>query len=463
MDLTERKRAEEALRESEERLRYLLYNAPIVLSAWDKEGKYELFEGKGLEELGIAPGALVGQYLKDVLPGVTGDDVMAGFRRALEGKVTMPEVKMADRWWTATSVPLTDKNGETAGVIGVSVDITERKQAEEALRASEERLRYLLSNAPIVLHAWDADGNYELLEGKALEKLGVKSGEWVGQNLKDLVGPVSQGAMNAGFKMALERPITIPEANTGDIWWSTTSVPVRDADGNASGVIAVSVDITERMEALEALRRSEARYRALYQDNPSMYFTVAEDGTVLSVNQFGAAQLGYTPDDLTGKSVYEVFHRGDRAAVRKQLVGLAESPGKVETWEARKVRKDGEVIWVKESARAVKDTQKKITFLVVCEDISERKRIEAAMAAAREELEKRAEQAVARGVAYGLSFREVTVLDLVAGGKSDKEIAVLLGIRPMTVSKHVANVLKKMNAASRAEAGVRAWREGLIR
>jgi DNA-binding NarL/FixJ family response regulator len=57
----------------------------------------------------------------------------------------------------------------------------------------------------------------------------------------------------------------------------------------------------------------------------------------------------------------------------------------------------------------------------------------------------------------------MTVLDQVAAGKSDKEIGVVLGIQPMTVSKHVANVLKKMGAASRAEAGVRAWREGIIK
>jgi PAS domain S-box-containing protein len=228
-------------------------------------------------------------------------------------------------------------------------------------------------------------------------------------------------------------------------------------------VIGVSVDITERKRAELELRRSEERYRALYQDNPSMYFTVAEDGTVLSVNQFGAAQLGYTAEELVGESVYDVFYKPDRAAVKRQFAALATDLENVHTWEFRKVRKDGEVIWVKETVRAVRDEDKKTTFLVVCEDISERKALEGAAETMREQLESRAERAVARGSAYSLSFRELTVLDLVADGKSDKEIAVILGIRPMTVSKHVANVLRKMQAASRAEAGVRAWREGLIR
>jgi DNA-binding NarL/FixJ family response regulator len=89
--------------------------------------------------------------------------------------------------------------------------------------------------------------------------------------------------------------------------------------------------------------------------------------------------------------------------------------------------------------------------------------MEEMMQALREQLEQRADRAVASGNRYKLSFREMTVLDQVAAGKSDKEIGVVLGIQPMTVSKHVANVLKKMGAASRAEAGVRAWREGIIK
>ena len=66
------------------------------------------------------------------------------------------------------------------------------------------------------------------------------------------------------------------------------------------------------------------------------------------------------------------------------------------------------------------------------------------------------------GSSYGLTFRELTVLHLVADGKADKEIAVALGISPLTAQKHVANILSKMEAASRTDAGVRAVREGLI-
>jgi DNA-binding NarL/FixJ family response regulator len=91
-----------------------------------------------------------------------------------------------------------------------------------------------------------------------------------------------------------------------------------------------------------------------------------------------------------------------------------------------------------------------------------RKRAEEELRGAREALEERVERRLERGAAYGLTFREMTVLHLVAQGKSDKEIAVELGISPLTAHKHLSNILSKMGAASRTEAGVRAVREGLL-
>ncbi len=99
----------------------------------------------------------------------------------------------------------------------------------------------------------------------------------------------------------------------------------------------------------------------------------------------------------------------------------------------------------------------------ISHDITERKQAEAGREKAREELDRKAERAARGGNRYGLSFRELTVLDLVSAGKPDKEIAMLLGIRPRTVSKHVENIRAKMGASSRTEAGVRAIREELLK
>jgi len=138
-------------------------------------------------------------------------------------------------------------------------------------------------------------------------------------------------------------------------------------------LVALEEETRRRLEIESTLQDSEARYRLLYDNNPTMYFTLSPDGTVVSVNQFGATQLGYQPQDLIGQSVLSVFKSEEHAAVLEQLTVCTASPLKVFQWEIQKVRKDGTTLWVKERAQAVMDHVGQILLLVVCEDITERR------------------------------------------------------------------------------------------
>ena len=138
-------------------------------------------------------------------------------------------------------------------------------------------------------------------------------------------------------------------------------------------LVALEEETRRRLEVESTLRDSEARFRLLYDNNPTMYFTLSPDGTVVSVNQFGATQLGYQPDELIGHSILKVFKPEEHHAVLGQLTVCAASPMKVFQWEIQKVRKDGSTLWVKERAQAVMDNRGQILALVVCEDITERR------------------------------------------------------------------------------------------
>jgi PAS domain S-box-containing protein len=130
----------------------------------------------------------------------------------------------------------------------------------------------------------------------------------------------------------------------------------------------------ERLQAEEALRQREERFRVLYDHNPSMYFTLSPDGTIVSVNQHGATQLGYTTGDLVGRSVLVVFDAADRQTVLSQLKQCTNSPFQTFAWEIQKTRKDGSRLWVYERARAIIDSDGTLTILIVCEDVTERRR-----------------------------------------------------------------------------------------
>jgi PAS domain S-box-containing protein len=134
----------------------------------------------------------------------------------------------------------------------------------------------------------------------------------------------------------------------------------------------------------ERVRRSQQalvgeQWREVFEHNPVMYFVVDATCVVMSVNAFGAAQLGYTVDELVGQSVFDVFLEEDRASVRKNLAVCSEQPGQPHAWEVRKTRKDGTVLWVRENAKAVRRPGNQVIILIACEDITERKRAEDAL------------------------------------------------------------------------------------
>jgi PAS domain S-box-containing protein len=131
--------------------------------------------------------------------------------------------------------------------------------------------------------------------------------------------------------------------------------------------------------AIEALRESEAQQKEIFEHNPVMYFMVDADGTVLSVNTFGAAQLGYLVSELRGQSVLKVFFEEDRDMVRENIDVCLTDIGETHSWEIRKVRKDGSALWVRENAKAVRRLDSRLIVLIACEDITERKEAENAL------------------------------------------------------------------------------------
>jgi PAS domain S-box-containing protein len=142
---------------------------------------------------------------------------------------------------------------------------------------------------------------------------------------------------------------------------------------------ALESRIGAEQRATEALRRSEEQWKAVFEHNPVMYFMVDAEGTVLSVNTFGAAQLGYPVSELHGHPVLKVFFAEDRDLVRKSVEVCLTNIGKTHSWEIRKVRKDGSAIWVRENAKAVRRLDGRLIVLIACEDITVRKEAEDAL------------------------------------------------------------------------------------
>jgi len=174
----------------------------------------------------------------------------------------------------------------------------------------------------------------------------------------------------------------------------------------AALIAKITREISERKRADTALLESEVRYRALYENNPSMYFILDPAGTVLSANKFGAQQLGCTVAELVGQSMLQVVHEDDREVALQQLALCAKDPATVAKGEIRKVRQDQSILWVRLVARAVPDPEGQIVFLIVCEDITERKRAEERQSLLVAELDHRVKNVLASVAAVAQRARE---------------------------------------------------------
>lgn len=137
--------------------------------------------------------------------------------------------------------------------------------------------------------------------------------------------------------------------------------------------IAFVLDLTRTKEVEVALRRSEERFKALYDQSPSISLTVDREGVILSINSDGAAELGYSKDALVGVPVLEVVHQEDRAVFRDQLEGTSRRLAAVASRTFRHLRKDGSALWVRGSVRSMLDSDGRMMLLLVSKDLTEQK------------------------------------------------------------------------------------------
>ena len=375
-DITERKRTERALRESEERFRNLIegsiegilieryrrplfanqafadilgYTSPADILALDSiEGHVAPHERERLQRYAEA------RFAKHPTPTTYEYDAV----RRDGSIVTLQNVARLVTW-----------HGEPA-VQNTVIDISERKRATAALEAVTDAV-------PAIINAKDKRSRYIFMNHYQAKLYGVAPEDAVGKTAGEFLGNEYGTYTEQLDRKVLETGEAIPyfeehyvDAHGVSHTFLTTKVPLREANGQVESVATISLDITARKQAERALRDSEERYRALYEHNPSMYFTVASDGTVLSVNPFGAQQVGYTREELIGTSIFNLFHTQDRETLGKSLDHVLARPGELKRCELRQVHKAGNLLWVRKTARAIDDAEGQRVILIVCEDIT---------------------------------------------------------------------------------------------
>jgi PAS domain S-box-containing protein len=347
--------------------------------------------------------------------------------------------------------------------------LAERKRGEETLRQSEARYRLLAENATDIIWTMDTNLRFTYVSPSVTRLRGYTVEEAMAQTLAETLTPASlEVAMKAvAEEWAIEkmedkdlaRWRTLEVENTckdgSTVWFEVKVAFLHDEHKRPVGIVGVSRDISKRKRAEEALRESEQRFRTL-SGATFEGVVIRKKGRILDANQTFAKIFGYDLSEVIGMDALDFAAPESRDFVRQSIISGSEKP-----FEAIGLRKDGSTFPGEVCGKAIPYRGRMVTVAAI-RDITDRKRAEEALQKAREDIEGRVEGRMQQVNGYGLTFRELTVLHLVTAGESDKEIATVLGISPLTAHKHLANILEKMGAACRTEAGVRALREGLL-
>ena len=285
----EAKRAEDALRQSETRLRVAIQQVPAVLWTTDEDLRFTSSLGAGLSALGLAPNQVVGMSLEQYLGGAS--LALERHRLALRGESVGYEYEHDGRAFSVHVEPLRDAGGVLRGTVGIALDITDTRRADRALRESEARLRQVIDLVPHSIFAKDGEGRFLLANRAVAEAHGTTVDQLIGRTAADVAQSDEEvqryraddlEVMRTGNpKVILDELRTDARGRVRSL--QTTKIPFTFSGTGRPAVLGVSIDITERKAAEEALRRA-AKEESL---------SVLAGGVAHDFNNLLAAILGH--------------------------------------------------------------------------------------------------------------------------------------------------------------------------
>ncbi len=389
-DITEQRNYENALQQSEEKFKNIYNNSVVGISVTEVNGK--LNGNKAFSQItGYSIEELKNSHWEKITHPEDFDKNREILNSILTGK------KQSARWekryihkngniiWVDISTTLQRNNeGEPQYFITTVTDVTERKQAEEKLQSSQQILEGIFNTVSVRIFWKDINLNYLGCNQAFAKDAGFSDpNEIIGKNdfqlgwrdqaeiyRADDIEVIKTGTP----KLNIEEPQTTPDGK--NITLLTNKIPLLDSENKVSGVLGTYMDITERKQAEEKLIESEERFRSLYENSTIGLYRTSPDGEILMANPALAKMLLFdSPEELCKRNLETEGFK--QSYERKEFIERIEKErvvlGKESIWS----RKDNTPIYVRESARAISDTNGKTLYYDgTVENITERKEAE---------------------------------------------------------------------------------------
>ena len=385
LDVTERENLENALQKQKDEQQVILDSVPAWIFYKDKENKFIRVNQSFCQVMGLSRDQLEGKSLSEFYPPAQAkayleDDLEVIASRKPKRNIieTMPIGKGKNLWVQTDKIPYFDDEGSIIGIIGFSVDITERKNMEDELRNSRENLVALFDNATDQIFTVDEKHNYVSVNNQITKIVNKTAREMVGRNIaeffpKEVTARFTKNldhVFQTGKGFNLEEEMIVGKRKS---YISTTLDPIKDEKGKVTSVIGIVRDITESKKTEEF----ESRLAAMVEATSDFVSVADMDGNLLYLNEAGRKMIGLSErTDITKLKIADmhptwaakiVFEKGRPTAFRKG------------TWsgETALLHRDGHEIPVSQVIMAHKDKDGKYDMsATTMHDITERKKIE---------------------------------------------------------------------------------------
>ncbi|MFS8119175.1 MAG: PAS domain-containing protein, partial [Microcoleus sp.] len=322
-DVTDRQMVQESLQHSNSILRSVIESTPDLIFVKDLEGRYAIansavaqFSGKPIE-------AIIGQDDSALFPGEIPTQVLEGDRRVTAtGECFTYEEYLPQngvmRTFLTAKYPWHDSEGKFIGVVGISRDISDRKEMEATLLEKNILLESVIESTSDSIYVKDTQGRHLLVNSQAAAAIGLPKSEIIGKKdteffppeIADTIVENDRRIWQSGIEEAIEETIKNSEGNI--LTFFTTKSPLRDRSGNITGVVGVSRNISDRKQAEKALEESEERYRCLIAATSQIVWDTKAAGEFVTEQAGWSAFTGATYDELKGWGWLNHVHPDDR-------------------------------------------------------------------------------------------------------------------------------------------------------
>jgi PAS domain S-box-containing protein len=391
-NIVERKRALEALQNSEQMLSSIFSNVSVVLFSLSVEPeerfRFLSVNQPFLNATGLSETAVVGKYVEEVIPEPSLTLVLEKYREALRNKATVRWEEVTDypagrKFGDVAVTPILDADGRCTMLIGSVHDVTERKRAENALRVSEERFRQVAESAGEWIWEVNAEGLYTYASPVAEKIIGYRPDELVGKkHFYDLFAPDVREELKAAAISAFAQRLSIQgfvnpniHKNGKIVILETNGLPIVDEQGNFLGYRGADLDITERTRVEQAAKEAYDQLEATLRAIPDLMFELDAEGVICGYRAPEHGFLYVPPSEFLGKRVGDVLPESAAAVISQALADCAK-----QGWHSGAMyaldMPDGQHWYELSIAQKRERADNGDRFVALAHDITERKRAE---------------------------------------------------------------------------------------